>query len=281
MVSQLVSKNRELDKMYQDLDDMTKSLSETKQQLRDRTTECQALKYDLAKMEERHEERSSSALLDTISKLRREKDELNLIVEELRQELEGNNHQNEMDGIDRRLKQDIMIIENQMTEHRVQLENERLCKNDIDELEEQLTRMEQDVKQKEARIKELEDELVCVTERLNEAREHYEDDLRDLEQQVIEIEQEIRKRDVQIASLEGHLEAQADATQRERNIHAEEIKDLEDKIHNLGDMLREKDTMLSNMHIQYQQQMVTEEDYEHDLAAVKKVGVCYNDMMMI
>lgn len=93
--------------MYQDLDDMSKSLSETKQQLRDRTTECQALKYDVAMMEERHEERSSSALLDTISKLRREKDELNLIVEELRQELEGNNHRNEMDEINTLLTETI------------------------------------------------------------------------------------------------------------------------------------------------------------------------------
>lgn len=220
-------------------------------------------------------------MVEGAERLEAREKEKDLIISELKRKLEHTGRHCKEDSLDEinRLRQDIMIKETQIAEHREQLEDGRLCKNDIDELEGQLTKMRQDVKQKDACIKELEAELDYVTEGLHEARARYEDDLKHLEQQVTEIEREIRERDVRIASLEGHLEAQADATQRERNIHAEEIKDLEDKIHSLGDMLREKEVMLSSMQVHYQQQMVTEEEYEYDLAAVKKVSAHDDDDM--
>ena len=216
-------------------------------------------------------------MVEGAERLEAREKEKDRIISDLRRKLEHTGRRNNEDCSDdiHRLKQDITIKETQIAEYREQLEDEKLYRNDIAELEEQLTRMRENIKKKEARIKALEADLDYTTERLNQARGQYEDDLKHLEKQFTEIEQEIRERDVRIASLEGHLEAQADATQRERSIHAEDIKDLEDKVNGLGNMLREKQTILSSMQIQYQQQMVTEEDYEHDLAAIKKVNILW------
>ena len=101
MQEQLVSKDIELDKVYQDMDDMSKSLHETKQHLRDKTTECHVLKRDLAMIKERRQQLPSkdvSELLAMINRLRHEKDDLDLIVGQLRKELDGNthNHRNEI-----------------------------------------------------------------------------------------------------------------------------------------------------------------------------------------
>lgn len=131
-MSQLVSKNRELDQMYQDMESMSTSLHETRQQLRDKTTECQALKRDLAMINERRERiptKDISELLSTISNLRREKDDLDLIVGELRQELDGNtfSHQNEITKLEKEIdsrEEEFIKLEEQVLKVNMAFPNE-------------------------------------------------------------------------------------------------------------------------------------------------------------
>ena len=122
VMSQLISKNKELDKMHENMDELVRSLHDAKQIARAKTAECQKLRQELDTMQDRHRAKSSvnvSELLDTLNDLRQENSDRAALVEKLKAELEEGEyvHRNQIAKLDEeieRREQEFTALETQV-----------------------------------------------------------------------------------------------------------------------------------------------------------------------
>ena len=120
VMSQLLNKNKELDKMHENMDDLVRSLHDAKQMLRNKSAECQKLRQELDMLQDRNNRAKSSVnvseLVETLSELRQENSERTKLVEKLKAELDDRDyvHRNEIAKLEadiERREQEFMALE--------------------------------------------------------------------------------------------------------------------------------------------------------------------------
>ncbi|KAI9270383.1 hypothetical protein BDA99DRAFT_557216 [Phascolomyces articulosus] len=283
VMTQLINKNKELDKMHENMDDLVRSLHDAKQKLRNKSAECQKLQQQLDLLQDRNRVKSSvnvAELLETVEKLRQEHLDRTKLVEKLKAELEDRDyvHQNEIAKLDaeiERREQEFMAMEAQVV--KVTNGAEKLEAHDkekdkiIKELERRLherSSEEGDYDEDFERLEEelrLKDEQIAKYEQRLEEVETHETDLTDLEERFMQVEQTMQYKDDQIKELEEELELMLQKTQEANQRYEEDLQILERQFQEVEQAMRERDVRIASLegHLEAQTDAIQREKGLH------------------
>lgn len=104
MVAQLLAKNKELDNVHANMDELVKSLNEAKQQLRTKTSECQQLRAELATY---RGSPNGENVMERLEKLKQENKDHVATIDKLKRDIEEQKsaHQKEIEKLDAEIEQ--------------------------------------------------------------------------------------------------------------------------------------------------------------------------------
>lgn len=257
--NELQDKNKAIHSLQLELDQYTKLLHDTKQQLRGKTIECEQLREENEKMVDRND---MEQVIKAVSELQEDNDqlvaavqdrdqdiaELEAEVEKLVSHLEEKGEDDDNNGggnNDEAANEKIMILEEAINEReeKIDMLSKELTEineshdDDIEAFEEHIAKAQEEIKKKQDQN----DELMSQLENVKKICEE------ELDKQYNELVVSVRERDVRIASLEGNFEQKTDTMQRERDLLGEEIGELKDKLHATFDELREKENTINEL----------------------------------
>ncbi|KAI9316730.1 hypothetical protein BX666DRAFT_1877998 [Dichotomocladium elegans] len=280
VTTQLINKNKELDKMHENLDEVMRSLHDAKQAVRSKSNEIQNLQQELESFKARRKSTAHvSELLATVNDLRLENSDLVAHVARLKRELSDadNEHQNEIEKLLSEIEkheQDFAAMEAEvvkvMSEAKKAEVREKEKDRRIEELERKLDAVERngyddeelDKLEQELQAK---DEQIAEYERRMKEIESQDGDLSALEERYVQIEKSLQIKDAQIKDLEEELEAALDRMQDAKARYAEDLQILEQQFQEVEQAMRERDVRIASLegHLEAQTDAIQREKGLH------------------
>ncbi|GAA5799814.1 hypothetical protein HPULCUR_005233 [Helicostylum pulchrum] len=258
--NELQDKNKTIHSLQLELDQYTKTLHDTKQQLRGKTIECEQLREENETI--LVDRNNMDQAIKAVSELQEDNDQLVVAVQnrdqdiaELEAEVEKllshleekgeDDDNNDGSNNNETTNNKVIILEEAISEREEKIdilskelkETNESHDDDIEVFEEHIAKAQEEIKQKQDQNNELMLELENVKKICEE----------ELDKQYNELAVSIREREVRIASLEGNFEQKTDTMQRERDLLGEEIGELKDKLHATFDELREKENVIHEL----------------------------------
>ncbi|KAG0170976.1 hypothetical protein DFQ30_001706 [Apophysomyces sp. BC1015] len=253
LVSQMLQKDKELDKMQENVNELVQSLHEAKHQLRCKMSEFEHMR------KERMENASGpevADLLDSVERLREECDTLYVDCEEQQKEIATLRA-----GMKERT-QECLILEKEMekvVEHAEKLEKAGQEKdNIIDELETKLENMSQSTRfnndEGDEEIEHLQRELQQKEDQIEEYKQQMEDwrksdkiDASALEERFAEVNVTMQQKDARLKEMEVELENTLSKAWKAKKRYEDDLRAVENELQGLEQMIRERDVRIASL----------------------------------
>ncbi|KAI9481510.1 MAG: microtubule associated-domain-containing protein [Benjaminiella poitrasii] len=253
--NELQKRESQIHHLADELDEYSKTLHDTEQQLQEKTIQCEELLQENDEL--RLNDENTSELYERISELEdsnirltnelqnreHETATLEAEVEKLLSYLEEKGGENGVNVED--LKSQIVDLKEVINEKEDEID---ALKDQIEsitsEYESNVQVFEEELAKKDQENKELMTELEEWMDNSKNAEKELEEAL---EKQYNELSVTIRDREVRMATLEGDIEAQTDTMQREKKLLKEEMEELRDKLHTIYNQLKEKELHIADL----------------------------------
>ncbi|KAF7729941.1 hypothetical protein EC973_003354 [Apophysomyces ossiformis] len=268
LLDRLKQLQQDYDVLYMEFEEQREQIVALKEDVEQRTLDCDTLEREMEKVME-----YADKLENAVQEKDRFMDELEAKLERMSQlsRYKEDNVEERIDCLERELARKTKQLE----EYKKQMEHWQGYDNvDVPAMTESFAEVGLTMQQKDARLKEMQEELEEILFKAKEARKQHEMKVCVMERKHEKQKQEIHERDVVIASLKGDLAAHKDTAQRETEVYREEIIELQKALHGTEDLIKEKDAYIEELQLclkensaKYQQ---AREDFENELSGLKK-----------